>query len=107
MAIVPLPPVVAYIVLPIKSVGGFRRVRTVLGPMATLSALQADVLVGLSLAFALTLLATFSLGILTLALALVFASSPLRGDRIFRMCGISCHRAAAVRRSPSVLCSSP
>ena len=39
--------------------------------MASLSALQADILVGLSLCFALTLLATFALGILSLALALV------------------------------------
>ena len=44
---------------------------TVLSPMASLSALQADVLVGLPLAFALTLLATFALGILPLALAFV------------------------------------
>ena len=39
--------------------------------MASLSALQADVFVGLPLAFALTLLATFALGILSPALALV------------------------------------
>ena len=54
----------------VKSVSGFRRVRTVLGPEATLSALQADVLVGLPLAFALTVLATFALGTLSLALVL-------------------------------------
>ena len=74
--------------------------------MASSSALQAYVLVGLPLTFALTLLATFALGILSLALALVFASSPSLGDRIFRTCGTSCHRAAAVRLSPSELCSS-
>ena len=55
----------------VKSVNGFRRVRTVLGSMASLSAHHADVFVGLPLAFALTLLATFALGILSLALALV------------------------------------
>ena len=55
--IVPLPPAVVCIDLPVKSVNGFRRVRTVLGPMASLSALQADVFVGLHLAFALTMLA--------------------------------------------------
>ena len=52
---------------------GFRRVRTVLSPNGlTLSALQTDILVGLLLAFALTLLATFTLGILSLALAFRF-----------------------------------
>ena len=71
MAIVPLPPAVVCIVLPVKSVNGFRRVRTVLSPMASLSALQADVFVGLPLAFALTLRAAFALGILSLALALL------------------------------------
>ena len=35
-----------------------------------------------------------------------FASSPSRGDRMFHTCDTSCHRVAAVRRSPSVLCSS-
>ena len=35
-----------------------------------------------------------------------FASSPSRGDQIFRTCGTSCRRAAAARLSPSVLCSS-
>ena len=64
------------IVLPVKSVNGFRRVKTVLGPMASLSALQADVFVGFPLAFALTLLATFALEILTLALALVLPTVP-------------------------------
>ena len=68
--IVPLPPAVVCIVLPVKSVNGFREVGTVPAPMASLSALQADVFVGLHLAFALTLLATFALGILTLALVL-------------------------------------
>ena len=71
LAIIPLPPAVVCIVLPVKSVNGFRRVRTVLGPMASLSALQADIPVGLSFAFALTHLATFSFGILSLALVLV------------------------------------
>ena len=61
LALVPLPPAVVYIVL----------VRTVLGPMAWLSALQADVLVGLSLDFALAILATFAHGIRSLALASV------------------------------------
>ena len=61
--------------------------------MASLFAVQANILVSLSLAFASTLLATFALGILSLALALVLPES-------------SCHRAVAVRRSPSVLCSS-
>ena len=35
-----------------------------------------------------------------------FASKTSRGDRIFRTFGTFCHRAVAVRRSPSVLCSS-
>ena len=35
-----------------------------------------------------------------------FASSPSRGDRIFRTCGTSCLSAAAAHLSPSVLCSS-
>ena len=34
-----------------------------------------------------------------------FASSPSQSDQIFRTCGASCH-GAAVRLSPSVLCSS-
>ena len=38
--------------------------------MASLSTLQADILVGLPLTFALTLLTTFALGILALALVL-------------------------------------
>ena len=71
LAIVPLPPAVVCIVLPVKSVNGFRRVRTVLGPMASLSALQADILVGLPLAFTLSFFATFTLGILSIVLALV------------------------------------
>ena len=54
--------------------------------------------------FALTLLATFALGILCSCSC--FARSPSRGDQIFRSCGTSCHRAAAPRLSPSVLCSS-
>ena len=66
----PLLAIVACIVLHFKSVDGLRRVRAVLCPTASLSALQADVFVGLSLAFALPLLATFALGILALALAL-------------------------------------
>ena len=74
LAIIPLPPAVGYIVLPVKSANGFRRVGTVLSPMASLSALQADVLVGLPLAFALTLLATSVLGILSLALAFVLSA---------------------------------
>ena len=84
----------------------FARSRTVLGPMGSLSAPQADILVGFFLAFALTLLATFDLGIPSLALALVWPAVLSRGDRICRMCGTSCHRAAAMRRSPSVLRSS-
>ena len=67
----PLPPAVACNILPVKSVDGLRRFGAVLGPMAELSALQADVFVGLPLALALTLLATFALGILARALALV------------------------------------
>ena len=101
----PLPPAAVCIVLPVKPVNGFRRVRTVLGPLATLSALQADILVRLPLAFALTLLATFSLEPLPCSCS-CFASTPSRDDQIFRTCDTSCHRAAAVRRSPSVLCSS-
>ena len=106
LAIVPLPPAVVCIVLPVKSVDGFRRVRTVLGPMASLSALQGDILVGLSPCLCPSSSChlcpwnpfPFSCS--------CFASNPSRGDRIFRTFGTSCHRAVAVRRSPSVLCSS-
>ena len=63
----PLLPAVACIVQPVKSVDGLRRVGAVLCPMASLSALQADVFVSLPLACALTLLATFLLGVLALA----------------------------------------
>ena len=71
-----------FVVLSVKSVNGFRKVRTVLDPMASLSALQADIFVGLPLAFALTLLATFFFGILSPCSCSCFASNPSRGDQI-------------------------
>ena len=80
----------------------FAGIRTVLSPLASLSALQADVFVGLSFAFALTLLVTFALGILSLALALVL---PAILREVTESSARLALRAVAVRRSPSVLCS--
>ena len=63
-------------------------------------------LVGLPLAFALTLLATFALTILARALALVLPAVLQEVPKFSRTCCTSCHRAAVARLSPSEMCSS-
>ena len=74
----------------------------VLGPMAPLSALQANVFVSLPLSFCPHLLATFALGILALALALVLPAVLLveRGPTS----GISVNSTTSASRA---LCPSP